>query len=372
MPTHLIPDGLDTTATSTFLAGSLPELLSEAHNCISEAFRDITRISAFLLNSDTATLSHWADSNGRVLSCPADLASLLGNPALSRCGTTGRAQAAFIHTDPALEWAANGDTCPLLALPIRHQHQFFGFLVIESTPTIALPARITLELLVWGPLAASMVARGLESARAMLNTLRFAHTLTLMRDEETGQHQIRLRDYIRILTEELSTAHGLSERFIDELALFGPLHDIGKVGIADNILLKPGKLDQPEWEHMKEHVNKGRRLIERLASDFALHDSPGVDTLREVVACHHEYLDGSGYPDGRYGDAIPLSARIVTVADIFDALTWPRPYRPAWSPEAAFDELGKLAGHCLDRECVSAMSAARPRIIETWQGHHMA
>ncbi len=365
-------DCFDSAAINAFLARCLPDPLSEAHRHLGNAFSDVVRVGAFLLDGGSATLSHWADSNGCILPCPTGIGSLPGNPALSRCGASGRAQIAFIRTDPALEWASDGDTCPLLILPLRRKQHFFGFLVIESAPSIALPARIALELFAWGPLAAGLVAHGLESAHELLAPLRFAHTLSLMHDEETGRHQIRLRAYIRILAGELAAAHGLPARLTDEIALFGPLHDIGKISIDDSILLKPAPLDQPEWEQMKTHVIKGRRLIERLADDFALHETPGIETLRAVVSWHHEYLDGSGYPDGRYGDAIPLATRIVTVADIFDALTSPRPYRPASTPETVFNELKSLARDRLDRECVAAFSAARKRVAAAWQGLHAA
>ncbi|NMG35010.1 HD domain-containing protein [Azoarcus sp. TTM-91] len=369
----LLPPGFahpfDVATADAYLAGSLPDVLQEVRNHVAGVHHDIGRIGAFLLSDDGASLTYWADCDGRVLPCPAPFSELPLNPSLSRCGATGRAQTTFVRPDPALAWAGDGNLCPLLILPIRHQRGFFGFLVFESSRSLAAPARLIRELTAWGPLAAGLVARGIESIRTLIDTTRFAHDLTLMRDEETGMHQLRLRDYVRIIADELTQAHGLPEGFADELALFGPLHDIGKVGIPDEILLKPGRLERFEWEKMKEHVVKGRELVDRLIEGFALQDTPGIRTLHDVVSWHHEYLDGSGYPDGRMADEIPLSTRVVSTADIFDALTGARPYKPSWTPSQAFDEIKSLAGTKLDAECVAAMLSARSRIEAAWQGH---
>ena len=117
---------------------------------------------------------------------------------------------------------------------------------------------------------------------------------------------------------------------------------------------------------MRTHVNRGADLVERMVNDLHLHEVRGLDTLRASVSCHHEYLDGSGYPNGRYGDEIPLVARMVTIADIFDAVTCDRPYKRGWTVADAYEYLsGMAAGDKLDRECVAALRAARPKILET-------
>ena len=359
----------DPQIADTFLAGTLPARLKDLHQQIANVLPDIVRVGVFLVDADQARLTTWADSEDRVLPCPSGLASLPGNPALSRCGASGSAQTTFIRIDPALEWAAGERTCPLIAMPVSRARSFYGFLVIESNPAVALPAHDIRELLAWGPLAASLLAQSIESVHTLIGTTRFALDFTLTRDRETGEHQLRLRDYILALATELSAAHGLDEEFIAELALFGPLHDIGKVGIPDAILLKPGRFEAHEWELMKEHVILGHSMVERLIQDFRLHDTPGMQTLHDVVAWHHECLDGSGYPYGIHGDAIPMSARIVSTADVFDALTCQRPYKRPWSLDDALTQLQTLAGDKLDRDCVDAMLHARKRIEAIWQQH---
>jgi HD-GYP domain-containing protein (c-di-GMP phosphodiesterase class II) len=133
------------------------------------------------------------------------------------------------------------------------------------------------------------------------------------------------------------------------------LHDIGKIGIPDNILLKPGKLDNDEMIVMKTHALKGGEIIDDLLSNFGLDNFEYIDVLHNIAVYHHEAVNGSGYPAGLKGDAIPLEARIVAVADVFDALTSKRSYKEAWSNEAAILKLKQLSGESLDHDCVSAL-----------------
>jgi len=137
--------------------------------------------------------------------------------------------------------------------------------------------------------------------------------------------------------------------------MFSPLHDIGKIGIPDNILLKPGKLNGAEKNIMDTHVTIGREIIDELLEDFGLSNIDYKDMLRNIAEHHHEKMNGNGYPDGQKGEDIPLEARIVAVADIFDALTSVRPYKKAWSNEEAINKLNELAGEVLDKNCVNAL-----------------
>lgn len=359
----------DAEAAAVFVAGSVPTVLAPFADHLSALYVDVRRIGVLLVDGDGSRLRYWADSDGRVLPCPPPLAALAANPGLHQCAASGRAQSSFVRLDPALEWATGDDTVPLVTLPIELRRRFLGFLVVEANPAVAFSARTVHELLAWGPMAASAVAAAIEAMHALVGTANFARDLTLLRDEETGRHQLRLGSYARILAEEIGHANGLPHGFAEELALFAPLHDVGKVGIPDEILLKPGRFEPAEWERMKEHVSKGRTLVDRLIADFGLCDVPGVATLHAVVAWHHEYLDGSGYPEGLAGDAIPLASRVVTTVDIFDALTCERPYKRPWTIDAAFDQLRSLAGSRLDRDCVAALISARERIAAAWHGH---
>jgi putative two-component system response regulator len=163
------------------------------------------------------------------------------------------------------------------------------------------------------------------------------------RDPETGAHILRMAHFSQLIAREM----GLS---LDEQNLLleaAPMHDIGKVGIADKILLKPGRLDPEEFEIMKRHATIGYDLLKGSSSRV-------LQAGAEIARGHHEKFDGSGYPAGIKGKDIPIFSRIVAVADVFDALTSERPYKKAWSTEEAIDFLNAGAGNHFDPDCVNA------------------
>jgi putative two-component system response regulator len=157
------------------------------------------------------------------------------------------------------------------------------------------------------------------------------------RDNETGLHIVRMS----LSSQRLGKAIGLSPADCDLILNASPMHDIGKIGIPDRILLKPGPLEDDEWRVMRRHPAIGAELLSGGNSDLM--------QMAELIAhCHHEKFDGSGYPRGLKGEDIPLAARIVAVCDVFDALLSVRPYKPAWTVEAALAEIEKRAGSHFD------------------------
>lgn len=173
------------------------------------------------------------------------------------------------------------------------------------------------------------------------------------RDNETGLHVIRISHYSRLL----ALAAGFSERAADELFHAAPMHDVGKIGIPDHILLKPGPLDEAEWGIMRRHPAIGAEIIGE-------HDSPLLRAASIIALTHHEKWDGSGYPNRLRGEAIPLMGRIVAVVDVFDALTTERPYKKAWPVEEAFALLRHESGRHFDPRLVSLFMAAMPGVLE--------
>jgi len=163
------------------------------------------------------------------------------------------------------------------------------------------------------------------------------------RDPETGAHILRMAHYSMLIAREL----GLSEEDQQLLLEAAPMHDIGKVGIADKILLKPGRLTPEEFEVMKQHAMFGYELLRGSTSHL-------LQAAAEIAKGHHEKFDGSGYPYGIAGDAIPIFSRIVAVADVFDALTSERPYKKAWEVEDAVAFLNSGSGTHFDPACVKA------------------
>jgi two-component system response regulator RpfG len=165
------------------------------------------------------------------------------------------------------------------------------------------------------------------------------------RDEETGYHLMRMARYSRLIADTI----GLESEEAETIELAAPLHDIGKIGIPDQILLKKDKLDGMEWDTMRSHPLIGHEILKGSASKYV--------RMGSLIALgHHEKYDGSGYPNGLVSDHIALCARIVAVADVYDALTSVRPYKNAWSSEEAFKFLRQQRGKHFDPHLVDAFS----------------
>ena len=173
------------------------------------------------------------------------------------------------------------------------------------------------------------------------------------KDNETGNHVIRMSHYTRLI----GAAAGLGERSLEILFNCAPMHDIGKLGVPDSILLKPGPLDTAEWEIMREHPAMGAEIIGQ-------HDDELLATARSIALTHHEKWDGSGYPAGLAGAQIPLAGRIVAVADVFDALLSERPYKPAYSLEESLAYMNAQAGKHFDPTLIPALHAVLPQAIK--------
>jgi putative two-component system response regulator len=171
------------------------------------------------------------------------------------------------------------------------------------------------------------------------------------KDNETGLHVIRMSHFSRIL----GLAAGMTELEADDLLHAAPMHDVGKIGIPDSILQKPGPLDPEEWKIMQSHSVIGAEIIGE-------HPGGMLALARNIALTHHEKWDGSGYPKGLAGEQIPLEGRITAIADVFDALTSVRPYKKAWSEEEALDFLVSQKGKHFDPALVDLFIAQMPAI----------
>jgi len=206
-------------------------------------------------------------------------------------------------------------------------------------------------------LEAEVSKRMVENDLTQRVSIRALAHLAETRDPETGNHILRTQNYVRALALRLSQhprfSAVLDSRTIDLLTKSAPLHDIGKVGIPDSILLKPGPLTPEEWVIMKTHSQLGSDAIEQAEIDV---EQPVafLSLAKEIAHWHHEKWDGSGYPDGLHGEAIPLSARLMAVADVFDALISPRVYKPAMSYEKTREIIAEGSGSHFDPDIVAA------------------
>lgn len=173
------------------------------------------------------------------------------------------------------------------------------------------------------------------------------------RDNETGLHVIRMSRSSQLLAQEA----GLSAMECEKILQASPMHDVGKIGIPDHILLKPGKLNHAEWQIMKTHANIGADILSGSGSEIL--------NLAEIIArTHHEKYDGTGYPNGLKGDQIPIAGRIVAICDVFDALTSSRPYKKAWSLEDTINHINNESGKHFDPCLVSLFHQCLPEILK--------
>lgn len=172
------------------------------------------------------------------------------------------------------------------------------------------------------------------------------------KDNETGMHVLRMSHYSKIL----ALAYGFSDAAAEILLHAAPMHDIGKIGIPDSIMLKPGKLTKEEFDIMKTHPQIGAEILGDCDSELLL-------IAKSVALTHHEKWDGSGYPNGLSGEEIPVEGRIVAVADVFDALTSKRPYKEAWSVEKTLDLMRSEKGKHFEPKLVDLLEENLPQIL---------
>lgn len=190
------------------------------------------------------------------------------------------------------------------------------------------------------------------------------------RDEDTGEHLDRIKDYVkkiaRFLSEDNSYSDIIDVEFTNELVRFSPMHDIGKVGILDGILLKPGRLTEDEFAEMKKHTIYGADVLRAADGYIEKHGKSLFKTGIEIAEGHHEKWDGSGYPHGKSKDEIPLSARIVAVADVFDALTSKRPYKEAYSFDRSFGIITEGSGKHFDPVIIESITRHKDELHEVY------
>lgn len=267
-----------------------------------------------------------------------DLRIPLGQGIVGTVAQSARAEVIDdVTADPRWIGDASGtfDTRAILAVPLVSRGRVIGVLQLLNPVDGDSFSEDDLRRM---RLFAGPLAHALENARLYARLQRtFVETVTAMadaverRDPYTGGHLHRVVAYSLVLGEEL----GLPVADLETLRLGATLHDIGKIGVPDGVLLKPGPLDASEAEVMRRHTIDGAAIVSRIES---------LKPLVPIVRNHHERLDGNGYPDGLSGDHIPLAARIVAVADTFDAMTTSRPYRRALVAEAAAQEIRRVSG----------------------------
>jgi len=337
--------------------------LAEIHASLRRQFPPIERVSAAVYDEETDLLKTFAHSTDGKSPLDHYEARLADAPSLATLAQSRRHR--VIGDLLELEGSPHEHTHRLIekgyrssyTVPLFEGERLFGFLFFDSREPGYFQPLVVERLAIFARVLTLKVVQTFADTHLLGSALRLATRLTHYRDPETGGHLNRMAHCSRLIARALAPSQGFSDEFVESVLRYAPMHDIGKIAVPDSILLKHGTLTPAEFDVMKSHVLKGVEIIDGILSELDLGAIRHLEILRNVVLCHHEYMDGSGYPGGRRGAEIPMEARIVTVADVFDALTSHRTYKEAWPVQDALSYLRQGAGTRFDADCVAALTA---------------
>ena len=347
---------------------SLHEKLVQTHGVVKQQMPFIARIAITIYDPKTSVLKTYLHSSGEDDPLPHYHARLADAPSLANILKKGRPR--VVNNMLTFEDGQHEHTRRIgrqgyaasYTMPIFSNGTFLGFIFFNSYERDVFSDTVLNQLDVFGHMIALLVVNELAAMRTLVAAVTTTTHFTHARDPETGSHIDRMSRYARLIANALAARHQLDDDYIEHVFMYSPLHDLGKIAIPDNILFKPGVLDEEETAIMHTHARKGRELIDDVLANFGLDAMQHVNILRNIAEFHHENMNGKGYPRGLRGGAIPLEARIVAVADVFDALTSRRPYKDAWTNDEAFATLHRLAGEQLDAECVATLVENREEV----------
>ena len=351
-------------------ASTYQEQLSAVHKVLQKRCHGIDRISIALYDAQTQTLKTFIAS-------PLEESPLKNYEAILAADSTlskiGREVTPRIVND--LRLYEDHDSVHSHALvghgfassythPIYDNRKLAGFVFFNSFHNHYFRERILEQVEVFVHLIAEMIMKELAATRALVAAMRTSVSMVQKHDLETGSHLERISRYARLIARGLvrTGLEKLTDEQIEQIALFSPLHDVGKIGIPDSILQKPARLNSDERQVMNSHTTMGRQIVDDLIDNFGFERLPYIDYLRHIAEFHHEAMDGSGYPHGLRGEEIALEARIIAVSDVFDALTTQRPYKVPWSNDHAFAMLQLLSIYTLDKHCVNVLVENRNEV----------
>jgi len=340
---------------------SLREKMIVAHKSVSELFPFIARIAVAIYDPETSLLKTYLHSSGE--DHPLENYQALIDDAPSLKEILEKRLPRVVNNLLTFEGSEHEHAKRIgrqgyaasYTMPMFNEGNFIGFIFFNSYEEDVFTENVLRQIDLYGHMISLMVINELTAIATLKAAVKTAGSVSHYRDPETGSHLDRMSRYSRLIAEELADKYELDDTYIEHVFMFSPLHDIGKIGIPDNILLKPSSLDKAETDIMKTHARKGRVMIDELLENFGLENIKYVDVLRNIAEFHHEAVNGRGYPTGKKGDEIPLEARIVAVADVFDALTSERSYKDAWDNNKAMETLKQLSGQKLDQDCVDAL-----------------
>ena len=345
----------------------LSERLGKVHNAILARLPSVDRIACALYDPVTDLLKTFINSTYKGNAIVAyeyrlsDSASLTNLARTGDCRVINNIQESVQPGTQHSDWLLQQKYQSSFTVPIREGGAFLGFIFFDSSEPDAFPESVQRDLQLYSNLIVMTITSEIFAVKLLLATANAARDFSGLRDFETGKHLDRMALLSRLIARGVANEYALTDEFIEHLYIFAPLHDIGKIGIPDQILLKKGRLDPSERAIMETHVEKGVSTLKKVLSQYEIGHLADSRIMLNIVAHHHEYCDGSGYPNRLQAADIPVEAKIITVADIFDALTSRRPYKAPWSPEDAVAELERMAeAGKLDPLCVRVVRDQLP------------
>ncbi|HDY7431187.1 TPA: HD domain-containing protein [Vibrio vulnificus] len=341
-------------------ANSLNEQLESIRDRMRIHEPSIDRISFALFDEDDNQLKTYADSSGLYPELAHFSAYLDELPMLQRCVEE---QSHRIVAD-LNSLACSKHVVSLLhagyrssaAIPCFEKDKFVGFLFLNSREVDAFDEGLIDKLQPYIDMVKFTIVSEYQIVHAIADCAERTQALFPVYHKDSCAHKERMSHYTRIIAHDMAAEWSLDDETIEHLSLFARFHDLGKVRLDIELVCKTDTLDAQERNTMRNHVENGIEIMDRILESLGNPHHPSITLLQQIMAYHHEFLDGSGYPFGLKGEEIPPAARIVSVANVFDALTTHRPYRQAWSVTHALLELEKMviAGK-LDRCCVNAL-----------------
>jgi Response regulator containing a CheY-like receiver domain and an HD-GYP domain len=337
---------------------TLNESLGGLHREVREHFPFVVRIAVALYDSQTGDVKTFLYSPGEVsplthYRVPLAEAGWLDELRRTRrARVIGRLDPSVLGGQPHSERILAAGYQSSYTVPMFDGEEFLGFVFFDADVPEAFSARVVRQLDLFVRIISLMIENALRSVSVLFGGLHLLREISAFRDVETASHLSRMSYYAERIARRIASGFGRDDAWVEYVRRFAPLHDIGKIAIPDSILLKPGKLTAAQFETMKGHAVKGEEILDALIRELSLDRMQHIDALRHIARHHHERWDGTGYPDGLEAGLIPVEARIVKIADVFDALTSKRCYKAAWPVEDAIAFLRKGAGTEFDPHLV--------------------
>lgn len=343
-------------------AGTLNNQLADIHQRLRVAEPEIDRISFALYDAESGNLKTYADSTFHGYELMHYEFPLEALHALKQCSLSGEPRYLndipneLVPTYPHTKWLIEQGFHSSLAVPAYHGDEFIGFIFLNSCQKDYFNEVRKASLKPYIEIIRFIVSSEYDLVHALLNSANDINASSPEHFQESHEHRERISRFAKVIALEVAPIYDLDDEMIETISQFSKCHDIGKLAVPPSVLNKPNSLEDEEREQLNDHVEKGVEIINHIIDDMGAPNHPCVSVLKEIVAYHHEFLDGSGYPYGLTQDDIPISARIISVANIFDALTSHHPYKQAWSVPFALLELEKMVvvGK-LDKHCVNAL-----------------